>query len=64
MASEANRALLQEAGLATHEVEAGPNDLLIAIEADTSIWAASSGSRAIQREAGLLIGPPIGYNFS
>ena len=35
MASEANRALLQEAGLATHEVEAGPNDLLIAIEADS-----------------------------
>ena len=35
MASEANRALLREAGLATHEVEAGPNDLLIAIEADS-----------------------------
>ena len=35
MASEANRALLREAGLTTHEVEAGPNDLLIAIEADS-----------------------------
>jgi FdrA protein len=35
MASEANRALLREAGLAAHEVEAGPNDLLIAIEADS-----------------------------
>jgi FdrA protein len=35
MASEANRALLREAGLATDEVEAGPNDLLIAIEADS-----------------------------
>ncbi len=35
MASEANRALLREAGLATHEVDAGPNDLLIAIEADS-----------------------------
>lgn len=35
MASEANRALLREAGLATDQVEAGPNDLLIAIEADS-----------------------------
>jgi FdrA protein len=35
MASETNRALLREAGLATDEVEAGPNDLLIAIEADS-----------------------------
>ena len=29
-----------------------------------AVEAASSGSRAIQREAGLLIGPPIGYSFS
>jgi FdrA protein len=35
MASETNRALLREVGLATDEVEAGPNDLLIAIEADS-----------------------------
>ena len=35
MASETNRALLREAGLATDEVEAGPDDLLIAIEADS-----------------------------
>ena len=35
MASEANRALLRDAGLATDEVKAGPNDLLIAIEADS-----------------------------
>ncbi len=35
MGSAANRALLREAGLATDEVEAGPNDLLIAIEADS-----------------------------
>lgn len=42
MASEANRALLREAGLATHEVEAGPNDLLIAIEADSD-WDLNLG---------------------
>ena len=35
MASENNRALLREAGLAVDEVEAGANDLLIAIEADS-----------------------------
>ena len=35
MASENNRALLREAGLALDEIEAGANDLLIAIEADS-----------------------------
>ena len=34
MASEANLALLREAGLLTDVVEAGPNDLLIALEGD------------------------------
>src|SRR5580693_3627806 len=34
MASEANLALLREAGLLSGAVEAGPNDLLIAIEGD------------------------------
>ena len=63
MASEANRAQLQR-----RVVEAGPNDLLIAIEADSD-WnphfgPLSSGSRAIQRGAGLLIGPSMGYSFS
>ena len=49
MASEANRALLREAGLATHEVEAGPNDLLIAIEADSE--AALEAAMAEARNA-------------
>ena len=49
MASEANRALLREAGLATHEVEAGPNDLLIAIEADNE--AALEAAMAEARDA-------------
>lgn len=35
MASEANRALLRETGLTSNEVDAGPNDLLIAIEAES-----------------------------
>ncbi len=48
MASEANRALLREAGLATQDVEAGPNDLLIAIEADSdaALEAAMAEARA------------------
>ena len=49
MASEANRALLRAAGLATHEVEAGPNDLLIAIEADSE--AALEAAMAEARDA-------------
>lgn len=49
MASDANRALLREAGLATDEIEAGPNDVLIAIEADSD--AALEAAMAEAREA-------------
>ena len=60
MASEANRALLREAGLATHEVEAGPNDLLIAIEADSEAAleaAMAEASAAFDVKSDSLAGP-------
>ncbi len=60
MASEANRALLREAGLATHEVEAGPNDLLIAIEADSEAAleaAMAAASDAFDVKSGGLTSP-------
>ena len=60
MASEANRALLREAGLATDEVEAGPNDLLIAIEADSEAAleaAMAEASAAFDVKSGSLASP-------
>lgn len=60
MASEANRALLREAGLATDEVEAGPNDLLIAIEADSEAAleaAMAAASAAFDVKSGSLASP-------
>ncbi|MFY9896081.1 MAG: acyl-CoA synthetase FdrA [Xanthobacteraceae bacterium] len=60
MASEANRALLHEAGLTTHEVEAGPNDLLIAIEADSEAAleaAMAEASDAFDVKSGSLASP-------
>src|SRR5438876_1699055 len=54
MGTSANRALLQDAGLLTHEGRsASPNDLIIAIEAD-DVTAAQAGAAAV--ETGLIAG--------
>jgi FdrA protein len=50
MGTSANRALLQDAGLLTHEGRsASPNDLIIAFEAD-DVTAAQAGAAAVETE--------------
>src|SRR5579863_6628715 len=54
MASEANLALLREAGLLAGAVEAGPNDLLIALEGDGEAAltvALAEAEKALERKA-------------
>jgi FdrA protein len=48
MASEANVSLLREAGLLTGEVDAGPNDLLVALEGDDEAALAAAEAQAEQ----------------
>ena len=48
MASEANLSLLREAGLLTREVDAGPNDLLVALEGDDEAALAAAEAEAEQ----------------
>ncbi len=57
MASQANLALLREAGLLSSAVEAGPNDLLIAIEGDDDALLAAAVTAA---EQALERKPPSG----
>lgn len=59
MASETNLSLLREAGLLTREVDAGPNDLLIALEGDDEAALAAAeaeAEQAFQRKPALAAG--------
>src|SRR5215469_16740026 len=61
MASEANLALLREAGLLAGAVEAGPNDLLIALEGDEEAALAAAvaeAEKALDRKAPASAGGP------
>src|SRR5215469_721909 len=61
MASEANLALLREAGLLAGAVEAGPNDLLIALEGDEEAALAAAiaeAEKALDRTAPASAGGP------
>jgi FdrA protein len=61
MASEANLALLREAGLLADAVEAGPNDLLIALEGDEEAAltaAVAEAEKALDRKAPASAGGP------
>ena len=48
MASEANLSLLREAGLLAGEVDAGPNDLLVALEGEDEAVLAAAAAEAEQ----------------
>src|SRR5579863_6366388 len=61
MASEANLALLREAGLLAGAVEAGPNDLLIALEGDDEAVLAAAvaeAEKALDRKPAASAGGP------